>query len=63
MPKRLIFSLLLILFLSVVILSGCNTAKGAAEGIGCTAKGVAKDAQGLGAGIMGLDAWMKKNMW
>jgi predicted small secreted protein len=63
MHKSLVCSLLLILFLSVVILSGCNTAKGTAAGIGSIGEGIGKDAQGLGAGIMGLDAWMKKNMW
>ena len=63
MSKSFVCSLLFILFVSMIMLSGCNTAKGAAEGVGCTATGVAKDAQATGAGIMSLDAWIKKNAW
>ena len=63
MLKSFVCGLLFILFVSVIMLSGCNTAKGAAEGVGCTANGVAKDDQATGAGIMALDAWIKKNAW
>lgn len=63
MSKSFMCGLLLILFVSVIILSGCNTAKGVGEGVGCTADGVSKDAQATGAGIMALDAWIKKNAW
>jgi len=54
---------LFMLLLAVSFLSGCNTAKGTAEGVGSIATGVSKDVQGLGGGIMGLDAWIKKNAW
>lgn len=58
-------TILIIIFLLVVSvwLGGCATAKGAAIGMGETAKGVAEDAQGLWQGILNLDAWIKKNLW
>jgi len=63
MFKSFACGLLLVLFVSVVMLSGCNTAKGVGDGVGCTAKGVTKDAQATKSGIMALDAWIKKNAW
>jgi|GEM_PF-1003957 len=67
MLKSFVCGLLFVLFLSVVMLSGCNTVKGAADGASYTvngvADGVAKDAQATGTGIMALDAWIKKNAW
>jgi predicted small secreted protein len=62
--------LLLLLFLAPIFLSGCETAKGvgamargAGEGIGATAGGVAKDTSSLWQGILKADNWIKKNLW
>ena len=67
-----------VLFLNIIILYGCETAKGAVYGVGTTAKGVgegvgvtigatacgaAKDAVNLWQGILKTDDWIKKNLW
>lgn len=58
------------LFLGIIVLSGCETAKGAAyavgataEGIGGTAYGAAKDTANLWQGMLKADAWIRKNLW
>ncbi len=58
--KLIVFS-----FLSavVILLSGCETTKGLATGIGYTAEGVVKDTKGACHGIGKADEWVKKNMW
>ena len=52
---------------SAIFVSGCQTAKGAAVGMGTTvagtADGAAKDSVNLWQGILQLDDWIKKNMW
>ncbi len=59
--------LLWALFLGIIFISGCETAKGAACGFGttveATAKGVGKDTVNLWQGILKADAWMHKNLW
>ncbi len=56
-----------VLFLGIMFLGGCQTAKGVAVGIGTTvqgtAQGAAKDSASLWQGILKLDAWMKDNLW
>ncbi len=55
------------LFFSLFLLSGCQTAKGVAEGVGTTiagtTTGAVKDTQGLFGAIMSLDDWIKRNLW
>lgn len=59
--------LLWVLSLGIIFLSGCETAKGAACGIGTTvagtAEGAAKDTGSLWQAILNADAWMRKNLW
>jgi len=59
--------LLWVLFLGVVFVSGCETAKGAACGLGTTAvattKGIAKDTTNLWQAILKADGWIQKNLW
>lgn len=68
---RIVF---IFLFLSVILISGCETAKGAAggvastvgvaaEGLANTAEGAAKDSLSLWQGILRVDDWIKKNLW
>ncbi len=68
------FILSSVLFLGIILLSGCETAKGAAygtvdtvgaaaKGVGATACGAAKDTANLWQGILKADDWMKKNLW
>ena len=67
-----------ILFLGIIFLGGCETAKGAAYGVGTTAKGIGEGvgvtAQGVATGaakdtvnfwqaILRADNWIKKNLW
>jgi len=57
------YVMLCALFLSLLSLTGCQTAKGAAVGVGSTVEGAAKDTQNLGAAIMAADDWIRKNLW
>ena len=61
--KKNAMLLFLFLFLSVIVLSGCGTAKGAAEGVGSIAKGAADDVKGTSNGLKKADDWVKKNAW
>jgi predicted small secreted protein len=56
-------SAFLILLFFVVSLAGCQTAKGAATGVGLTAQGAGQDTCSLWGALVKLDNWMKKNMW
>jgi predicted small secreted protein len=62
--KRLMVFLLLA---GLLFAAGCQTAKGAAQGVGATvdgtAKGAVKDGRNLGSAIMALDDWIKRNLW
>jgi len=55
--------LCLFLFLGSIFISGCETAKGAAYGIGATAAGVGKDTHNAYNFIQAMDRWMRKNLW
>ncbi|HOD12094.1 MAG TPA: hypothetical protein PLO93_00015 [Candidatus Omnitrophota bacterium] len=46
-----------------ILLSGCETTKGVAVGVGATAVGVGKDAKTAWDGVKKADAWVKKNLW
>lgn len=50
-----------------LLLSGCETAKGTAHGVGTTidgtVRGAAKDTKNLAGAIMALDGWIKENLW
>jgi predicted small secreted protein len=50
-------------FSLVILLAGCETAKGAAYGVGTTVEGAAKDTRGAGNFIMAVDDWIKENIW
>jgi len=74
MTKKKNTFLLWVLFSSFILLAGCETAKGAAygvgataqgvgEGIGATAEGVAKDTTNLWQAMLRADEWMRKNLW
>lgn len=64
MQKSIFYVCFIVCLVSgVIALSGCNTAKGAAVGVGATAMGVAEDAKGTWNGLVKADEWMKKNMW
>lgn len=56
-----------VLFFGIVFLGGCETAKGAAYGLGTTAEaaaqGAAKDTVNLWQAILKTDAWIQKNLW
>lgn len=60
-------SVVFILFLGLVFLGGCETAKGAAGGIGMTAvgtaQGAATDAKNIWQKILKADDWIKNNLW
>jgi predicted small secreted protein len=55
------------LLLSFILLSGCETSKGAAVGMGgavaSTASGVAEDSKNLWQSILKADKWMRDNLW
>jgi len=61
MAKRLVLLSLL------VLLCGCQTVKGVAEGVGVgvvqAGKGIAKDSSNVWHSILKADGWIKKNMW
>jgi len=46
-----------------ILISGCETTKGVAVGVGATAVGVGKDAKTAWDGIKKADEWVKKNLW
>lgn len=61
-------ALLLVFLLSAgILLGGCNTvagtAEGVAKGVASTAEGVGKDTVGLYGAIMKLDSWIRENLW
>lgn len=62
MFKRIGFFCCLI-YCFCVLASGCETAKGAAEGVSSTVGGVAKDTMNLWAGMKKTDKWMRDNLW
>ena len=53
--------------LAVPLLCGCQTAKGAATGVGatvvCTAQGATQDSQNFWHTVLKADDWMRKNLW
>ena len=51
------------LFLLSLLCSGCQTAKGAAYGVGATAVGAVKDTENTYNCIMKADDWIKRNLW
>ncbi len=59
--------LLGVLWLSLILVAGCETTKGfttgVASGVTSTASGVAKDATGLWQGLLRADSWMRENLW
>jgi len=59
--------LICVLFLGLVFLGGCETAKGAAGGIGMTAvgtaQGAASDTKNIWQAILKADDWVKNNLW
>lgn len=50
-------------FLAVIFVSGCETAKGAAKGVGAVAVGTAEGAKKDWQAVKKADGWMRKNMW
>ncbi|MFH0762346.1 MAG: hypothetical protein V1925_00450 [Candidatus Omnitrophota bacterium] len=56
-----------VLLIGAVLISGCETAAGAAKGIAYTAEGAGKDTVnivgGTGGVLMKLDNWMRENLW
>jgi len=70
MQEKRVF-LALLLFLAAVTFAGCETSTGAVKGIGtglgATAegigKGAVKDSTDTAGFIMGVDDWIRKNLW
>jgi len=60
MGKKIGFCGLAVLLLCIVIMSGCETTKGLAQGL---AQGIAKDTKNTGGVILKVDDWIKKNLW
>lgn len=52
-----------ILFSSVLLSSGCQTAKGVTTGLATTTEGVVQDTTNTAGFLAGTDAWVKKNLW
>ena len=61
MPRTTLF--FCVIMLSALMLSGCETTKGVAVGVGATAMGIGKDAKNTWHGIVKADDWIKKNLW
>ncbi len=61
--KAKVIVLVLCLLVGIILISGCETAKGAVYGVGCTVEGAAKDIEGLGGAIIKADNWLKENLW
>lgn len=51
------------LFSFMVLINGCETTKGVAQGTGYTVQGVERDTTNLLQMILKADGWMKKNLW
>ena len=68
---RLSMSCFLVLFAGMILVSGCETAKGAGEGMAAgvavgtsaTASGAAEGVQKDWQTLKKIDAWMQKNLW
>lgn len=56
-----------ILFLCLILSSGCETTKGAVVGVGATVagttSGIAKDSKNLWQSILKADNWLRENLW
>jgi predicted small secreted protein len=52
-----------VLFLSLTLAAGCETAKGFTTGVSSTAEGAAKDAASIWQGILQIDTWIRQNLW
>lgn len=63
MAKRIKILVLAVLFLSTILLAGCETTKGVAIGVGATAVGVGKDLTLTGNAVKRADDWFRKNLW
>lgn len=50
----------IVIFLGVLLLSGCETTKGVANGIG---EGVSKDSKAVCGWVKKADTWIKDNLW
>ncbi|NQT28494.1 MAG: hypothetical protein HQ570_02735 [Candidatus Omnitrophica bacterium] len=59
--RNLILSLLFLVFLITV--SGCQTVKSTAIGVGVIGKGLADDAYDTWQAIERADQWIKENYW
>jgi len=59
--RNLILSLLFLVFLITV--SGCQTVKNTAIGVGAIGKGLADDAHDTWQAIERADQWIKENYW
>jgi hypothetical protein len=67
MKLKLKPALLAIILLSTILVSGCETTKGVAGGLGTTvlgtAQGVAKDTNILWQAALKIDNWIRENLW
>lgn len=65
LSKKSIF--LWILFLCLILSSGCETTKRVTAGVGTTvggaASGIAKDSQNFWQTVLKADSWIKRNLW
>ncbi|MFA6378866.1 MAG: hypothetical protein WCX16_03685 [Candidatus Omnitrophota bacterium] len=52
-----------VMMVSALMVSGCETTKGVAVGVGATAIGVGKDAKSAWHGVVKADEWVKNNLW
>lgn len=55
--------MVVILFLSAILIAGCETSKGVAIGIGATAQGLVKDTKNFWHTASKTDDWIRKNLW
>ena len=66
MRSNSIFSFLMI-FGIIILVSGCETAKGLTKGVAYTiadtGRGVAKDSCNFWQGIIKAEEWIKENLW
>jgi predicted small secreted protein len=65
--RKISLILPLILFLGIMLVSGCETTKGIVTGIAggiyTTAKNVGKDANDTWQAVAHADEWIQKNLW
>lgn len=54
---------LTVFIFAALLLSGCETAKGFASGVGSTAEGVGKDSYNFWNFLKKTDSWMSENLW